>query len=121
MRSRAWQFAQGLRALLGPLGLKRLGSGCVIEDMARKLAPGSCTPHEARWHGGLAFDEMTHSRGLVFQKNTGRLIGWSQTDLHAEAEELAELLPEGEDLVLPEDKAEAMMSTKVLEVRPTQD
>ena len=89
----------------------------IIEDMASEICPEGIQVPASRWHGGLAFDEMTHSRGLVFQKATGRLIGWTQTDLHHEAEELAALLPDDEDLVLPETTAEAMMSTHVLQVK----
>jgi len=105
------------RQLARYTGLSRSEEGwheSVIADMCSKLQPPGTTAHPSRFHGGLAGDEMTLSKGLLYDRVTGRLKGWAMTDLHAEEEELAGLLDK--DARLPEGQLASMLATKVFQV-----
>jgi hypothetical protein len=86
----------------------------IVHDMIDKLQDGRpfIPPPELR--GGFAFDEMHIKDGLVWDRTTGSLLGWTQTDLHAEAEELGALLDDPDEI--PMGKAQDMMAQSVLQV-----
>jgi hypothetical protein len=91
--------------------------GAVIEDLAAKLRAGRTHIEEAAWHGGFAFDEMSHASGLIWSRTTGRLIGWTQTSIEVEREELEGLLEELDEVTsLPPSRIEAMLASHVLQV-----
>jgi len=87
----------------------------IIGDMKKSLRRGRQFVPVKEMAGCLAFDEMTVSRGLVWSRGTGKLVGWTSTDLDSSRASLAALLPQDSEEDDIDSGLESKLATHVLQ------
>ena len=87
----------------------------VLDETLRALRRGRSSIPVKEKAGCLAFDEMSVTRGLVWSRGTGKLYGWTSTDLAATRARLGALLPEEEQEDI-ESSMESKLASHLLQV-----